>query len=92
MDQTDLTIFVILLKIVIFVQAVVLAHLTFSAYRRSGETDLVLLSIAFSSIVVGVLLEGAVTQVFGLGLLVGSLIESVFVALALGVMIYSLYG
>lgn len=92
MNQTDLTIFIILLKIVIFVQAVVLAHLTYTAYQRSGEKDLYMLSIAFSSIVIGVVLEGTVTQLLGQGILIGSLIESVFVALALAVMIYSLYG
>lgn len=92
MNHTDIGILVILVHITILAQSLVLAHLTYTAYRRSGGTDLRTLSISFISILVGVLGAGIVFALFDAALLVALLVESVFFAIGLGIMIYSLYG
>lgn len=92
MNQTNIAVLVILVKLVVLTQTIVLAHLTFTAYRRSEEEDLLVLSVGFGSIMAGVVIGGVAYHFLGFGSLVGVLSESLFIALGLGLMILSLYG
>lgn len=90
MPVSNILVLVVTLKVVMVAMAVVLAHLTYSAYQRSGSDDLRMLSVGFGSVLGGILLGGLTS--FSQDLMLGVLVESLFVTLGLGFMIYSLYG
>ncbi|MFC7130608.1 DUF7521 family protein [Haloferax chudinovii] len=67
-----------------------ITYIAFKAYRRTGEKSLRLLGIGFGVITLGALLTGVANQFFSVSLAHGVLINSVFVALGLAVIMYSL--
>lgn len=92
MTETDLIATVILVKLMALALALVLAHLTFSAWRRSGRTEMEALAIGFGGIALGIILGGGLYQFLGYDILVGLLVEGVFTTFGLGMIVYSLYG
>jgi len=92
MTETDVVASVILVKMVILALSLVLTHLTFRAYQRSRRQEIWVLSVGFGSISVGVLLGGAVYEFLHVDVMLGLLVEAVFTALGLGMVLYSLYG
>jgi hypothetical protein len=66
-------------------------YIAFKAYRRTGENSLRVLGVGFGVITLGALLTGVANQFFDVSLEVGVLINSVFVALGLAIIMYSLY-
>lgn len=68
-----------------------ITYIAYRAYRRTGEDSLRVLGIGFGVITLGALLTGVANQFFLLSLARGVLINSVFVAIGLAVIMYSLY-
>lgn len=92
MAETALLATVVLVKLVVLTLAVILTHLTFSSYRRSGRSEIRALTAGFGAIAGGIVLGGTVFLVAGADVLLGVLFETVFLAVGLGMIIYSLYG
>ena len=78
-------------KFVILILGGGLTYIAFKAYRRTGEDSLRVLGVGFGVITLGALLTGVANQFFSVSLPRGVLINSVFVALGLAVIMYSLY-
>jgi hypothetical protein len=68
-----------------------ITYIAYRAYRRTGEDSLRVLGIGFGVITLGALLTGVANQFFLLSLARGVLVNSVFVAIGLAVIMYSLY-
>jgi len=83
---------VILVKLVILALALVLTHLTFTAYRRSNRSEIGVLTVGFGSVAVGILFGGSLYQFAHADIMVGLLVEALFTAFGLGMIVYSLYG
>lgn len=68
-----------------------ITYIALKAYRRSRERSIGVLSIGFGIITVGALITGVANQFFSVPFRTGVLINSVFVALGLAVIMYSLH-
>lgn len=68
-----------------------ITYIAFKAYRRTNDPSLQMLGLGFSVITLGAFLTGAANQFFSLSLEFGVLINSVFVAVGLAIIMYSLY-
>lgn len=68
-----------------------ITYVAFKAYRRTGEASLRVLGVGFAVITLGALLTGVANQFFSVSLEIGVLANSVFVAIGLAVIMYSLY-
>lgn len=68
-----------------------ITYIAFKAYRRTGEDSIRVMGIGFGVITLGALLTGVANQFFSVSLARGVLVNSVFVALGLAVIMYSLY-
>ncbi|QLD90754.1 hypothetical protein HWV07_17565 [Natronomonas salina] len=77
-------------KTLILVVGGIVTYLAYSAYRRTGDPSLRLLSFGFAFVGVGVLLAGFTFELLGVSLGVGILLESLFVLLGLSIIAYSL--
>ncbi|MFQ3319608.1 MAG: hypothetical protein ACI80F_001679 [Natronomonas sp.] len=78
-------------KFVILILGGGITYIAFKAYRRTGEDSLRVLGVGFGVITLGALLTGVANQFLSVSLPRGVLINSVFVALGLAVIMYSLY-
>lgn len=92
MVETDLVASVILVKLVVLVLTLVLTHLTYQSYRRSQRSDILTLSVGFGSMALGLLLAGGLYQLLSFDILLSLLVEAVFSAFGLWMIVYSLYG
>ena len=81
---------VAIVKTLVLVAGGVVTYLAYSAYRRTGDPSLRLLSAGFGLIVVGVLLAGFTYELLEVDLGVGVLVESLFVLAGLSLIAYSL--
>lgn len=79
-----------IVKTLILVVGGVVTYLAYSAYRRTGDASLRLLSVGFGLVVVGVLLAGFTFELLRVSLGIGVLVESLFVLAGFGVIAYSL--
>lgn len=77
-------------KTLILVVGGLVTYLAYSAYRRTGDPSLRLLSFGFALVGVGVLLAGFTFELLGVSLGIGILLESLFVLAGLSVIAYSL--
>jgi hypothetical protein len=68
-----------------------ITYIAFKAYRRTGASSLRILGIGFGIITLGAFFTGLANQFFSVSLEVGVLVNSIFVALGLAVIMYSLY-
>ncbi|MFQ3320315.1 MAG: heme/copper-type cytochrome/quinol oxidase subunit 3 [Natronomonas sp.] len=80
-----------IIKTLILIVGGTVTYLAATAYRRTGDRSLRLLSAGFGLIVVGVLLAGFTFELLNVGLGVGVLIESLFVLAGLTTIAYSLH-
>ncbi|AUV84319.1 hypothetical protein C2R22_22455 (plasmid) [Salinigranum rubrum] len=78
-------------KLIILLLGGGITYIAFKAYRRTGEHSLRVLGVGFGIITFGAILTGVANQFFSVGLALGVLINSLFVALGLAVIMYSLY-
>lgn len=82
---------IILIKSVITVLGAGITFIAFKAFHRTKDPSLQLLAFGFGVITLGALLTGALDQVYSASLEVGVLMNSTFVAIGFGVILYSLY-
>lgn len=68
-----------------------ITFIAFKAYRRSRDRAIGVLGVGFGVITLGAFLSGVANQVFSVSLEVGILANSVFVAVGLAIIMYSLY-
>ena len=78
-------------KFVILLLGGGITYIAFKAYRRTGADSLRVLGVGFGIITLGAILTGVANQFFSVGLALGVLINSLFVALGLAVIMYSLH-
>ena len=78
-------------KFVILLLGGGITYIAFKAYRRTGADSLRVLGVGFGIITLGAILTGVANQFFSVGLALGVLTNSLFVALGLAVIMYSLY-
>jgi hypothetical protein len=82
---------IVVVKFIILLLGGGITYIAYRAYRRTGEDSLRVLGIGFGVITLGALLTGVANQFFLLSLARGVLVNSVFVAIGLAVIMYSLY-
>ncbi|PAU80809.1 hypothetical protein CK500_14875 [Halorubrum salipaludis] len=80
-----------IVKFVILILGGGITYIAFKAYRRTGENSLRVLGIGFGVLTLGALLTGVANQFFSVSLAYVVLINSMFVAFALTIIMYSLY-
>jgi drug/metabolite transporter (DMT)-like permease len=68
-----------------------ITYVAYRAYRRAGDPSLGALCVGFGVITLGALLTGVANQFFSVPLETGVLVNSVFVAIGLAIIMYSLY-
>lgn len=68
-----------------------ITYIAFKAYRRTGTNSLRILGVGFGIITFGAFFTGVANQFFSVSLELGVLVNSVFVALGLAVIMYSLH-
>ncbi|MDT3437649.1 hypothetical protein [Haloarcula sp. 1CSR25-25] len=78
-------------KFVILLLGGGITYIAFKAYRRTGAESLRVLGVGFGIITLGAILTGVANQFFSVSLETGVLANSVFVAVGLAVIMYSLY-
>jgi heme/copper-type cytochrome/quinol oxidase subunit 3 len=81
---------VAVVKTLILVVGGSVTYFAYSAYRRTRDESLRLLSAGFALIVVGVLLGGFTFEILRVDIGIGVLVESLFVLAGLSVIAYSL--
>lgn len=89
--MTDILTAIAVVKSVILLLGGGITYIAFKAYQRTGVESLRLLGTGFGIITLGALLTGVANQFFSVALEVGVFINSMFVALGLAVILYSLY-
>lgn len=78
-------------KFVILLLGGGITYIAFKAYRRTRDQSLRFLGVGFGIITLGAFLTGVANQFFSVSLELGVLINSVFVAFGLAVIMYSLH-
>ena len=78
-------------KFVILLLGGGITYIAFKAYRRTGAESLRVLGVGFGIITLGAILTGVANQFFSVSLETGVLANSVFVAVGLAVIMYSLH-
>ncbi|QLH81404.1 DUF7521 family protein [Halosimplex pelagicum] len=89
MNETSVAIAVV--KSVVLLLGGAITVIAYRAYRRAGEPSLGVLGAGFAIITLGALVSGAANQFFAVPLATGVLVNSVFLAVGLAVITYSLY-
>jgi hypothetical protein len=82
---------IVVVKSVILLLGGGITYIAFKAYRKTGRVSLQVLGFGFGIITLGAFLTGVATQFFSVSLELGVLINSIFVAAGLAVIMYSLY-
>lgn len=78
-------------KFVILLLGGGITYIAFKAYRRTRDQSLRVLGVGFGIITLGAFFTGVANQFFSVSLELGVLINSVFVAFGLAVIMYSLH-
>lgn len=78
-------------KAVILLLGSAVTYIACRAYRRSGDRSLGVLAVGFGVVTLGAALTGAANQFFSVSLETGVLVNSVFVAVGLAIIMYSVY-
>lgn len=82
---------IIALKTLILVLGGSVTVIAYKAYRRTEAPSLGVLAAGFGTITFGALLAGIANQGFGVSLEVSILIDSLFLAFGLAIIMFSLY-
>jgi hypothetical protein len=78
-------------KFVILLLGGGITYIAFKAYLRTREHSIRVLGVGFGIITLGAFLTGVANQFFSVSLELGVLINSVFVAIGLAIIMYSLH-
>lgn len=82
---------IIIIKAIILLLGGAITYIAFKAYRRTRTKSIQLLGIGFGVLTFGAFLTGMATQIFDFSLELGVLTNSVFVAIALAIIMLSLH-
>lgn len=89
--MTEIMIAIIVVKSVILLLGGGITYIAFKAYRRTGAASLQMMGAGFGIITLGAFVTGIANQFLSVSLDAGVLINSIFVAVGLAVIMYSLY-
>ncbi len=89
--MTEMTFALAVVKTLVLVVGSVITFFAFKAYRRTRRQALGYLAIGFGIVTLGLVLAGLLTEILGVSLATGVLIESVLVLIGFLVIAYSLY-
>jgi hypothetical protein len=78
-------------KTVILILGGGITYIAYRAYGRVGDPSVGVLGIGFGVITLGAFVTGAANQFFSVSLEMGVLANSIFVAIGLAIIMYSLY-
>ncbi|MFC7140516.1 hypothetical protein ACFQMA_11835 [Halosimplex aquaticum] len=89
--MNDILIAIAVVKSVILLLGGGITIIAFRAYQRARDSSLGVLGVGFGVITLGALVSGAANQFFAVSLETGVFINSLFLAVGLAVIMYSLY-
>ncbi|MCL9813794.1 DUF7521 family protein [Natranaeroarchaeum aerophilus] len=81
-----------IVKTLILILGTIITYYAFKAYRRTQSTALGALALGFGAITLGSFLAGVATDILGVPLAAGILIESLLVLVGFAIIAYSLYA
>lgn len=70
----------------------VLVYVSMRAYRRNRSKSMLAMSIGFTVILVGSLIEESIVEILGYQLILAHALENSVVAVGLLILVYSIYG
>lgn len=91
MNHGLLVLLVVLVNAVVLVLGGLVTHFAYRAYRRTHGQELRLFALGFGLLTLGFAVGGGLHQLLGADLLTGVLAQSLFSALGLATLVYSLY-
>lgn len=89
--MNEITTAIAVVKTVILLLGGGITYIAVKAYRRTGERSLRALSIGFGIVTLGAVVSGIANQLLSVSLEIGVFVNSIFVAVGLAVILYSLY-
>lgn len=89
---TETALALAVVKTLVLVVGSVITFVAFKAYRRTRQRALGLLAAGFGIVTLGLVLAGMLTEVLGVPLALGVLLESVLVLIGFLVIAYSMYA
>lgn len=89
--MSELTVAIAVVKSVILLLGGAITVVAYRAYQRTGDPSLGLLGAGFGVITLGALISGAANQFFAVPFKTGILVNSIFLAIGLAIIMYSLY-
>jgi hypothetical protein len=89
--MTKMMMAIAVIKTIILLIGGGITYIAFKAYRKSGDTSIGVLGIGFGVITVGAFVTGLANQFLSVSLATGVLVNSIFVAVGLAIIMYSLY-
>ncbi len=82
----------IMVRLIIVFLGLIITILSFKSHRKNRSRTMLLLSIGFALITLSVVTQGVLFEFFGWDVFTVQMVESVGVALAFGLIVYSIYG
>jgi predicted lysophospholipase L1 biosynthesis ABC-type transport system permease subunit len=79
--MTEYTTVVLFIKALVAPVGIGLTILAYRAYRESGDASLRLFTLGFGAITVGSIFGGGIDTLFGVGINIGLLVQSLFLAI-----------
>ncbi|ELZ27553.1 hypothetical protein C475_06525 [Halosimplex carlsbadense 2-9-1] len=89
--MNEVAVAIAVVKSVVLLLGGAITVIAYRAYRRAGDPSLRALGAGFGVITLGALVSGAANQFFGVPFETGVLLNSVFLAVGLAIIMYSLY-
>lgn len=89
--MSDMITAIAVVKSIILLLGSAITYISLKAYRRVGDPSLGILGAGFGVITLGALLTGIANQFFSVSLEMGVLVNSIFVAVGLAIILYSVY-
>jgi hypothetical protein len=89
--MTDILMGIVVVKTVILVLGGGITYIAYRAYHRTGDPSIGVLGVGFGIITLGAFVTGVANQFFSVSLEMGVLANSIFVAIGLAIIMYSLY-
>lgn len=82
----------VLVRLLIVALGAIIVHLALRSHRQHRSNAMLLVSIGFTLITVGAVIEGVLFEFLGFDIFAAHTVESTLVALGFTVIIYSTYG
>ncbi|GAB3668349.1 DUF7521 family protein [Halopiger thermotolerans] len=90
--ETPTTIALAVVKTLVLIVGGVITYFAYKAYLRTRQRPLGYLAVGFGLVTLGLFLAGLLTELIGVTLMVGILLESLLVLAGFLVIAYSLYA